>query len=148
MAKRGRKSTAELAMVKNGKFASIMDSRPPAPDTLDEEEANLWNVVVQSMYQEAFPKETHALLEIYIRHVFDERFISNAIRRWKAEGIETPQGTDQFNTLLRMRQREAHAVMTIGRSLRITPHSRVDPKTAGRAASNRTGHGLSLPWED
>jgi hypothetical protein len=145
--KRGPKSSADLAMVKKGKIASIMDSRPIAPDQLTAEEAEHWDIIVQRLPAGNFSPEVFPVLIAYIRHSSAADLVSNEITRWEPNWRDADGGLERYEKLLKMRERETKNLVSCGRALRITNHARQPPKTAFRAAAAMSSSD-DVPWKD
>ena len=139
--KRGPKSAAELTVV-----TPIGAARPQPPDDLTETQAEVWRNVVDRLPAGWFPRETHDLLAAYCRHVVTHRYISRMIDACETSTLSSDDALADFGKILGLRDREAKAMVAIGRSLRITKASQTRPETAYRAASNNP-EGKPRPWE-
>jgi hypothetical protein len=82
-------------------------SRPDAPYDLGDEAAAEWWAVVNRLPADWFPRETHALLGQYCRHVVAARRIAQLIT-----AIEKARKLDigEYDRLLRMQERESRIV--------------------------------------
>jgi hypothetical protein len=123
MPKRGRKSMADLAITPTS-LGPVM--RPDAPYDVTTEEAEEWWAITNRMPAEWFPRETHALLTNFCRHVVTARRISQLI-----SVTETAEHLDieMYDRLLRMRERESRAASSLATRLRMTQQSTIDLRT-------------------
>jgi hypothetical protein len=114
MAKRGRRSMAELAV--NPVSLEVVQ-RPDSPYDLTDEESVEWWAIVARLPADWFGRETHGLLTNYCRHVISARRISQLIVTVeKAEHFDL----DQYDQLLRMRERESRAASSLATRMRMT----------------------------
>jgi hypothetical protein len=136
MAKRGRRSMAELAVTQVSLEAV---PRPDSPYDLTDEESTEWWAIVARMPADWFPRETHALLTNYCRHVVTARRVAQLIQvAERAEHIDL----DQYDQLLRMRERETRAASSLATRMRITQQSSYDPTRKKPATP------FPPPWAD
>lgn len=141
-AKRGRKSLAELQIA--DLTIVSRETRPLAPLDLCDEAAAEWDAIVNRCPASWFPRETHALLSAYCRHVIASRRLSQLLHQH--EHGEPGAAVDdawiaRYDILLRMREREARALSSLATRLRITQQATVDPrKKKGRQAGPRPWH--------
>lgn len=128
MAKRGRKSAAELAVVAH------LPARPDPPAELTGEQAAEWVAVVRSLPADWFGRETHSLLAQYCRHVVSARHVARRIDAAGDDDLPT------LARLLRMQAVQSGAIASLATKLRLAPSATSDRrKTKGPAG--RT------PWE-
>lgn len=142
MKKRGRKSAAELAVVH-----PLTPSAPPpdAPYHLaNDEAAEVWHGIVNSLPSEFFPPESFDTLAAYCRHVVAVRFLSREVERTKLEWLKIEGGIERLNKLLAMRERECRNMLACARALRLSNQSRYRPERAGKVALLPNGR---RPWE-
>lgn len=147
MAVRGRKSAEAIAAVK------VVRDRPEPPVELSERQAAEWRAVVDRMPAGWFERETHALLAQYRRHVERAEIFANQLQA--VDAIPNPPGeqalaaivqrVELYDKLAKMVEREGRAASSLATRLRLTQQSRVDPKTAGRAANDKPA--AKKPWE-
>lgn len=118
--KRGRPSGAELAVRRQ-----VLEQleRPDAPYDLTDEESEEWWAVVNRLPAEWFPRETHALLAAYCRHVVSIRRVSELIR--KIEG-SAEFDLDTYDKALKVRERESRAASSLATRMRITQQTTYD----------------------
>jgi hypothetical protein len=89
----------------------------------------------------AFP----VLIE-YTRHVCRARLLEAQIERFQIEWTKVEGGLDRFDRLLAMAERETRALTACARALRLTPHSVMHPRTAGRSMNDTPDH-VRRPWD-
>lgn len=136
MAKRGRVSAAALAIGAVAPIETIQ--RPDAPYDLTDEESEEWWAVVNRMPADWFPRETHALLTQYCRHVVRSRRIAQLIAACEAsEDLDL----EQYDKLLKMQEREGRAISSLATRMRITQQATV------RAEKARKPSQVKKPWE-
>src|SRR4029450_883811 len=100
MAKRGGKSAAELSVVR----VSLEGDRPPAPDDLTAQEAQVWSEIVVSIPGGWITRAQEPLLAAYCRHVSAADRLSIMIDNFKPD-LEEPGALQRFAKLLSMRER-------------------------------------------
>ena len=135
MAKRGRPSGASLEVQ-----TSVIEvvQRPDAPYDLTDEQSAEWWAVVNRMPADWFPRETHALLAQFCRHVVASRRVSQLIVQCE----EAPMlDLERYDQLLKMQEREGRALSSLATRLRITQQATVEAKTARKPSMT------SKPWE-
>lgn len=118
MAKRGPKSSAGLAVVSSVGINAIV--RPdPFPD-LTTDQANEWVDVVNRLPADWFPRETHAVLAQYCRHVVSGRRVGEIIESHIAGKVLTSDWIETLDRLLKMQEREGRAMSSLATRMRIT----------------------------
>jgi hypothetical protein len=133
MGTRGRKSAASLTVAAP---VQTLD-RPDAPYDLTDEQSDEWWAVVNRMPADWFPRETHALLAGYCRHVVSARRISQLIVDAESSN---PVDVDVLDKLYKMQERESRAISSLATRMRITQQTQYDKsKKRGTQAKN--------PWE-
>jgi hypothetical protein len=141
MAKRGRKSAAELAIV-----TTLSDERPDAPYDLTDVQAGIWRGIVDRLPADYFPAESFEMLAAYCRHVTAARALAVEIDRYEQSWLRDAEGLDRYGKLLAMRDREVRGILAVSRALRLTNQSRYRPESA--AAKARGNSALwKRPWE-
>jgi hypothetical protein len=135
MAKRGRPSAASLEVQ-----TAVIDvvARPDAPYDLSDEESEEWWAVVNRMPADWFPRETHAMLAQYCRHVVGARRIDQLI---KAAEKGAAVDLERYDRLLKMRERESRIMSSLANRMRLTQQA----TTRIEQAKKPTGG--ELPWE-
>jgi len=138
MESRGRKSAASLATVKNNGITAIQ--RPLAPKDLTDEEAVEWRAVVNRMPADWFPRETHALLVQYCKHVVAARRVSDLIESLLSGETESEKWVDDYDKLLRMQDREGRALSSLATRMRLSQSTHYDKE-------KKTGTKIDRPWK-
>lgn len=133
---RGRKSAESQAII--GLAPAIGPSRPEPPSELTEEQAEVWRSIVGAMQPTWFGAETWPLLAELCRHTVLARFLAREL-----QATELGKDLKRFARLAAMHLRESAMVAMLSTRLRLTPRSRIDPRTDGRDPSA----GLRKPWE-
>ena|SRR3990167_4769626 len=137
MDQRGRKSSAALAVISDSGIES--DHRPRPPVTFTNEQAEEWMAIVNRLPADWFPRETLPLLEMYCAHVISARKIGQFILQ--AEGSEEFD-IDQYDKLLKLRERESRIISSLGTRMRITQQSQYDrTKKRGSTITQK-------PWKE
>lgn len=133
----GRKSTASLSVV-----AGSIDGRPQAPSELTKDQREIWNRVVAAEAADWFKTAAgQQLLAMYCRHVATAAKLESIIDdAWKDDDA-TPAQVDR---LLKMRDRETRASVTLATKMRLTNQSRYTAEKAGTAA--RSVEKERKPW--
>lgn len=133
--KRGRPSAGDLTVAR----ALEPVARPDAPYDLTDEESDEWWAVVNRLPADWFPRETHALLAAYCRHVVGIRRISELIRNTEANSQDFDLG--DYDKLLKMRERESRAASSLATRMRITQQTTYDKSKKKPIAS------APPPWQ-
>ena len=147
MAKRGRKSAAELSVVR----VALEGYRPAAPDELTAQQALTWREIVDSVPGGWISRAQEPLLAAYCRHVSAANRLSAMIDKCNQD-LEERGALQRFSKLLSMRERETKALSSLATRMRFTQQSQMHPRTAARAMGDVHG-GPRLwdrkpPWED
>ncbi len=144
MERRGRKSTKTALAVKKEALPAKKPFVPPVP--LSEAEQEIWDRVVADEPAGAFTPEHADLLVNYCRHIVQATVIAGLINKMKPNQLQTEEGLERYETLLRMRDKEVRGASSLATRLRITRQATYDPKTLSRAKTNQSGKGAK-PWE-
>lgn len=121
MGDRGRKSSADLAIVSTGQL--ITEERiQPLPE-LTQEQRQVWVAVVNSLPSTWFTAETSFLLASYCRHVVSERNIARMI-----ENASEDISLDEYNKLLLMQERESKILTSLAVKMGFTQSATHDPR--------------------
>jgi hypothetical protein len=134
MTKRGRKSAAELSVVR----INAGPQRPDPPQELSAAEAEVWRMTTSALRADWFTAETHPLLAAYCCHVVNARRIEELLRK-----TDLNRDLPRFNRLTAMHFRETAVIMRLSTKMRLTPQSSWDRKTNKHDLS--AGH--PKPWE-
>lgn len=122
MGTRGRVSAAALAVQTPEQVEKVQ--RPDAPYDLTDEQTEEWWAVVNRLPADWFPRETHALLSQYCRHVVAARRLAQLVAAEEAGELEL----DRYDQLLRMQEREGRALSSLATRLRITQQATLSAK--------------------
>jgi hypothetical protein len=142
MAKRGRKSGADLAVVVTANFGN----RPEPPEDLTTDQADIWREIVASEPADFFGTAAlQAMLADYCRHRSSIDAVSGIINTFKPEWLKAAEGAKRYKELLRMREMETRAAASLATKLRLTNQARYTPQAAATASRN-AAKGLK-PWE-
>lgn|SRR6185369_4635275 len=125
MKTRGRDSAASLEIVPFASKVAPLErvERPRPPADLTDDQAEEWRAVVNRMPAEWFPRETHALLADYCRHVVMARKISQLIQQ-SEEGETLDVG--EYDRLGRMAERESRVIASLATKMRLTQQTTYD----------------------
>ncbi len=140
MAKRGRKSAAQLAVVPLHPDPSAIErvERPVPPNHLGDAERAVWESVVDSLPADWFAGGMPAVLEQYCAHVVEARRLGGLIE----EATKDPDlKINDYDRLLKMRERESRAMASLATKMRITQQA------ARNHRGNRTREAARKPWE-
>lgn len=136
MKTRGRISAAALSVVQTGVVEIIPRPKPPAE--LTAEQRDEWRAIVDRMPADWFPRETHALLADYCRHVVMARRIAQLIAQ--AEDGETFD-VIEYDRLGKMAERESRVIASLATKMRLTQQATYDKSRKKGSA------GVRKPWE-
>ena len=137
MAKRGRKSGAEIAtMPLNGSIQTI--TRPDAPYELTDEQASVWRRISDDLPADWFSPKHSGLLKQYCRHEAQSDRIAMLIEQ---EMQKREVDVQQYDKLLAMQEREGRAMSSLATRMRMTQQALYDKSK--KAPSNS----VRKPWE-
>ena len=139
--KRGRQSAAALAVVREDTNLSRL---PEPPSHLSPMQSQLWRIVVGTKPADWFTEDTHPILEAYCQHAASAQCLSEKISALEYSG-EAFSEIEEYERLLKMRDRETKAAEARARSMRLTHQARWQPATA--AAKSKDGGAQKRPWE-
>lgn len=135
MGTRGRTSAAALEVQQAGPVETV--ARPDAPYDLTDEQSEEWWAVVNRLPADWFPRETHALLAQYCRHVVAGRRVAQLVAACEAD---EELDVARYDQLLKMQEREGRALSSLATRLRLTQQSTVSPKAKKPSM-------VKKPWE-
>lgn len=142
MAKRGRRSSSDLALPVQ---PLAVDKRIQSPVNLSEAEKQVWDELVGDNPASAFT-QTHApLMEMYCRHVVNNRVISEELLEFDRAWLADDEGLKRYDTLLKIAERESRAASSLATRLRITRQAVEHRYTAGNKQSGMVRS--RKPWE-
>lgn len=136
MGTRGRKSAASLEVALAEPVQKLQ--RPDAPYDLTDEQSEEWWAVVNRLPADWFPRETHAVLAQYCRHVVAARRVAQLVNDAERGGDSLDLG--KYDQLLKMQEREGRALSSLATRLRITQQSTMSEKAKKPPQVKR-------PWE-
>lgn len=143
MAKRGRKSAAELELTP----LVSSDTLPEPPYHLaSDEAAEVWRSTLACLPSGWVAPEMHEILAAYCNHVATCRLITREIERFQFGWFKAKGGVERLNKLTSMRERESRAALAAARSLRLTNQSRMRPEAASRLRAELPV-GAPRPWD-
>lgn len=140
--KRGPKSSAELALIVNGTFGE----RPDPLEGLNERQAKVWRDTVASEPADYFNTAVlKSLLADYCRYKVSAADITSIIDTFEPAWLKSAEGARRFHSLLKMRDLENRAAVSMATKLRLTNQSRYTPQAASTASKN-AAKGFK-PWD-
>jgi hypothetical protein len=105
---------------------------------LNDEQKQEWLAIVNRMPADWFPRESHACLAQYCRHVVAARRVAQLIAVTEADSENF--SVAEYDRLLKMQEREGRALSALATRMRLTQQSRYESrKTAPEKSSAR-------PW--
>lgn len=143
MATRGRKSAASLAI--NNKPDIGVAKRLSPPATMSDAEMSVWTEVVNDQPAGAFTATHAPLLEMYCRHVVNNRIVADELMNFDRAWLADDDGLKRYDTLLKLSERESRAASSLATRLRITRQA-VDQQTIARSLVNNKTQARK-PWE-
>ena len=139
MAKRGRKSQADLTTVS----IAPRIGKPPPPADLTDDQTLTWRVVVDSMPADWFGRESLPILSAYCRHAARARFLALRLDSMSlADADEVPL----WDKLAAAAERETRALLACARALRLTNQAKYDAGKASRLTQGQRPAGLD--WSE
>src|SRR5438477_12568020 len=110
MAKRGRKSSAELAIVTP--LQAVQRPEPPY-EQFSDELADEWRAVVNRLPADWFPRETWPLLTQYVRHIIRARRLAQLIHE-REHGPESKTiDIGDYTKLLSAEEQQSKAIASL-----------------------------------
>ncbi len=141
MVKRGRKSAAEIAILKASVTAS---QRLTAPGHLTDAEVQVFNELVSDHPATTFTATHTPIIEMYCRHVVNGRILADEILNFDRSWLASDEGLKRYDKLLAVAERESRAANALARGLRITRQS-IHAEVAGNEVKNHVRS--KKPWE-
>lgn len=124
---RGRKGTASVAV-----SPISTERRPGPPKHLNEEQAEVWCSVVDSLPADWFGRESFGLLEAYCGHLVTTRKLNQL--------IDNTTELSRLDKLFKMRERETRSLSALATRMRLSQQSTIDRERKKPAPKART------PW--
>src|SRR5688572_446653 len=138
----GRKSAAALSVV-----VGSIDGRPQAPTDLTKDQREVWERTVANEAADTFRTTAlQQLLKEYCRHVASAKKLASMIEAMEKLEVMSDDNLDDYDKLLRMRDRETKALADKATKLRLTNQSRYTPQAAATAAKKGAVMDLK-PWQ-
>lgn len=145
----GRASAAATEAAELNTALGLWQKMPAkAPAELTDAQAAVWRDVVGAMPGGFMTPAAKPLLIEYCRHVCRARLLEAAVAGFDISWAKVEGGLERFEKILAMADRETKAIINLARQLRISPHSLIDPKTAGRASRNIAEEPTEMPWDE
>ena len=124
------------------------ERRPPPPDDLTDAQAALWREIVTTEPAHLFDSAARRhLLRLYVEHATFRASLQTLIDRSPIDGLCDNDKAKGFETMLRTRDRETKALVSLATRMRLTNQSRYTPAAAGSAARNDRD-AARRPWEE
>lgn len=142
MAKRGRQSAASITMGRG--IGLSTENRLQAPFSLSDAEIAVWNEVVNDQPASAFTATHAPILEMYCRHVVNNRILADELINFDRSWLADDEGLKRYDKLLAMSERESRAASSLATRLRITRQA-IDQQTVARSLNNQAR--TKKPWE-
>lgn len=113
--------------------------------TMSDAEMSVWSEVVNDQPASAFTATHAPLLEMYCRHVVNNRIIADELMNFDRAWLADDDGLKRYDTLLKLSERESRAASSLATRLRITRQA-VDQQTIARSQVNNNSAGQK-PWQ-
>lgn len=121
----------------------VPGQRPEPPEGLSPEEAAEWRAIVARMPSDWFTRETHGLLENYVKVTCNLRWVNSYITDFRSKPMTGPRVL-HLTRMLRLQTGQAGMLATLATKLRITKQT---PDTARSGEKNRVhGQAPERPW--
>lgn len=153
MAKRGRKSAAELAVAPPANLQTAR-SRPVPPEGLRDDEREIWKRVVSAMPGDWFHREHLDMLKAFCQHAARSDKFNRMASVIDPKDVGEQISLENLDRISRMAERESRAALALARSMRITHQAQQEAKSAARKRANRPeipatwyGEDEKKPWE-
>lgn len=135
MGTRGRLSADALTVIGPAGVETVR--RPSPPPELTGEQAEEWRAVVNRLPADWFPRETHAMLAQYCRHVITARRVAQLVAA--AEAAESFD-LEEYDRLGKMAERESRIIASLATKMRVSQQTQYDPR-------RKRGTQTKRPWE-
>ena len=141
MGTRGRRSTAELMIVKGPRGA--MANRPDPPRELDAAEATVWCEIVASMPVAHFAPVHYPMLSQLCCHKIEARYIKQLITTYRKK---KKPNIREYKSLLQLQARESAMIMRFEKTMRLTQSAVID-RSASKKLRPVLSNGTEAPHE-
>lgn len=136
MGSRGRKSSAELAVVSSA--GVVQTRRPSPPSELTDEQAEEWRAVVNVHAADWLTRDRHSMLVALCRHVVAQRHVAQLVdHNMAAEDYDV----GLHDKLLKMQERESRCILSACVRLGIAQTTTYEKKSDRRSV-------IDPPWKD
>jgi hypothetical protein len=142
MIQRGKKSANSITSHKGVVIST--ENRLKAPVTMSDAELAVWNEVVNDNPASAFTPTHSPILEMYCRHVINNRVLADELMNFDRSWLADDDGLKRYDKLLAMSERESRAASSLATRLRITRQA-IDQQTVARSLNNNVKN--KKPWE-
>jgi len=150
--KPGRKSVAELGV----KVSALEVKRPEPPDELSDEEKATWSIIAATKPADWWRQDTYPLLVAYCSHIENAKRIDRLLTAVRSDeymrddDVDFGEYLNCLDKLMRARDRESRALISLARSMRISQQAVILPRGAGRQAVNSSPppHETAKPCAD
>ena len=144
MAKRGRKSAAELAFTEVP-IVDVSRRMPPRPPPeLSSAQQQVWIDAAACLPGDWLKRGAYPILTEFARHVCRSRLLEQQIAAFEMEWLGAEGGLERLDRLLAMAEREGKAAIACARALRLTPQAQMHPRSAGRRLAEVSPY--PSPW--
>lgn len=143
MKQRGRKSASAATALKV--VAGAFGEKPAAPAELTKEQKAIWEKVVSSEHPDFFKTAAvKALLVSYCRHSATADHLDKQVEKAVSGPVHQRPDLEDFDRLLKMRDREVRASVNLATKMRLTNQSRYQTTTAANKANQVPAR---KPWD-
>ncbi len=123
------------------------ERRAPPPEGLTEAQRVLWRNIVETEPADLFDSEARRQpLRLYVEHATFRASLQELIDGVPIEEILDPETVAGVERMLRIRDRETKALVSLATRMRLTNQSRYTASAAGTAGRNHTSG--PRPWDD
>ena len=123
------------------------ERRPPPPEGMTEAQTKLWRDVVETEPASLFDSAARRhLLRLYCEHATFRADLQGLIDKTPVEAVADPEKASAFEAMLRLRDRETKALVSLATRLRLTNQARFTAQAAATEARNMASG--TKPWDD
>lgn len=138
MKQRGRKSTAELSVVR-----PLSTELPAPPDQFDDDQAQAWAEIVATKDPDWWDAGTFPLLEAYVKTIVEYRKVSKLVEG--CHPVADATAFDQYDKIQKTQDRLASQLCRLATKMRLSQQSKYGARGA-EGASNPSGNS-GTPWQ-
>ena len=122
------------------------ERRPPPPEGLTDAQARLWRGITESEPASLFEGEARQhMLRLYCEHACFRAEVQGLIDRTPIERMVDPDAAPAFEAMLKARDRETKALVSLATRLRLTNQARYTAQAAGTAGRHHVSG--PRPWD-